>query len=204
MRLMTLGQFQSYLKKLGVSFGSSGGIDAGSITSGTIPAARLPSYVDDVLEFANLAAFPATGETGKIYVAIDTGKSYRWTGTVYFDLGTDTLNRIKYGRTTTLSSSSGVVTIDCAADTDLYDLTLTENITSWSFTNLPAAGTYRDIQVRITQHASSAKTVVSPATAGRTAGGVYVASTALSSIELLTIRVFSDGTKHLFPSGVFA
>ena len=27
----------------------------------------LPSYVDDVLEFENLEAFPETGETGKIY-----------------------------------------------------------------------------------------------------------------------------------------
>ena len=110
----------------------------------------------------------------------------------------------KYGVTASLSSSSGVVTIDCAADTDVYDLTLTENVTSWSFTNLPAAGTYRDVQVRITQHASAAKTVVSPATSGRTAGGAWVQSTIVSSIELLTIRVFSDGTKHLFPSGVFA
>jgi len=42
--------------------------------SGLVPAAQLPSYVDDVLEFANTAAFPGTGTTGKIYVALDTGK----------------------------------------------------------------------------------------------------------------------------------
>lgn len=54
--------------------------------SGKVPAAQLPSYVDDVLEYANLAAFPATGETGKIYVALDTNLPYRWGGTVYVDL----------------------------------------------------------------------------------------------------------------------
>lgn len=36
--------------------------------SGLIPSAEIaPSYVDDVLEYANLASFPATGEAGKIY-----------------------------------------------------------------------------------------------------------------------------------------
>lgn len=53
-----------------------------------VPAANLPSYVDDVLEFTNLAGFPATGETGKIYVALDTNKTYRWSGTVYIITGT--------------------------------------------------------------------------------------------------------------------
>lgn len=51
--------------------------------SGLIPTNQLPSYVDDVLEFANLAGFPATGETGKIYVALDTNKTYRWSGSAY-------------------------------------------------------------------------------------------------------------------------
>lgn len=59
--------------------------DAGKadLVDGKVPASQLPSYVDDVLEYANLAAFPATGEDGKIYIAIDTGKTYRWTGSTY-------------------------------------------------------------------------------------------------------------------------
>ena len=39
---------------------------------GKVPAAQLPSYVDDVLEYDKKASFPTTGETGKIYVAKDT------------------------------------------------------------------------------------------------------------------------------------
>lgn len=54
--------------------------------SGKIPSGQLPSYVDDVLEFANLMAFPATGEAAKIYVALDTGKLYRWSGSVYVEI----------------------------------------------------------------------------------------------------------------------
>jgi hypothetical protein len=46
----------------------------------------LPSYVDDVLEYTNLAGFPATGETGKIFVDKATGKIYRWSGTVYVEI----------------------------------------------------------------------------------------------------------------------
>jgi trimeric autotransporter adhesin len=54
--------------------------------SGLVPSGQLPSYVDDVLEFANLAALPATGEASKIYVTLDTNLTYRWAGTVYADL----------------------------------------------------------------------------------------------------------------------
>ena len=51
-----------------------------------IASTYLPSYVDDVLEYANLAALPVSGETGKIYVAIDTGKIYRWSGSAYIEI----------------------------------------------------------------------------------------------------------------------
>lgn len=54
--------------------------------AGLVPSTQLPSYVDDVLEFANLAAFPATGESGKIYVAVDTSKTYRWSGSTYVEI----------------------------------------------------------------------------------------------------------------------
>lgn len=54
--------------------------------NGLVPAAQLPSYVDDVLEFAALANFPETGETGKIYVDQATGKIYRWSGSAYINI----------------------------------------------------------------------------------------------------------------------
>ena len=55
-------------------------------STGKVPAAQLPSYVDDVVEYENLAAFPQTGEDGKIYVAEDTNKTYRWSGTSYVEI----------------------------------------------------------------------------------------------------------------------
>ena len=53
---------------------------------GKVPSSQLPSYVDDVLEFANRNSFPQTGESGKIYVAIDTNLSYRWGGSTYVEI----------------------------------------------------------------------------------------------------------------------
>lgn len=54
--------------------------------TGIINQANLPSYVDDVLEFANRTTFPTQGESGKIYVAQDTNKTYRWGGTAYVEI----------------------------------------------------------------------------------------------------------------------
>lgn len=53
---------------------------------GKVPAAQLPSYVDDVLEFENKAAFPTKGEADKIYVAKDTNLTYRWSGSAYVEI----------------------------------------------------------------------------------------------------------------------
>lgn len=53
---------------------------------GKVPSSQLPSFVDDVLEYADLASFPATGESAKIYVDLATGKTYRWGGTVYVEI----------------------------------------------------------------------------------------------------------------------
>ena len=55
-------------------------------SSGKVPAAQLPSYVDDVLEYDNRTAFPASGESGKIYVAKDTNRTYRWSGSAYTEI----------------------------------------------------------------------------------------------------------------------
>ena len=54
--------------------------------SGRVPSSQLPSYVDDVVEYPSRSDFPATGESGKIYVATDTNLAYRWGGTEYVEI----------------------------------------------------------------------------------------------------------------------
>lgn len=57
-----------------------------TLIDGKVPAEQLPSYVDDILEYASFAEFPSTGEKGKIYVALDTSLTYRWSGSMYVSI----------------------------------------------------------------------------------------------------------------------
>lgn len=56
------------------------------LVEGKIPANQLPSFVDDVLSYNDLESFPEEGEDGKIYIAKDTNKTYRWSGADYAEI----------------------------------------------------------------------------------------------------------------------
>ena len=60
-------------------------VSASKLT-GLIPTENLPGYVDDVVEYDSQSAFPKPGEAGKIYVATDTNRTYRWGGTEYVEI----------------------------------------------------------------------------------------------------------------------
>ena len=66
-------------------FGTALGVATLDAT-GKIPSVQLPSYVDDVMEFATEFAFPNPGETGKLYVDLSSNKLFRWTGTTYVNI----------------------------------------------------------------------------------------------------------------------
>ena len=105
--------------------------------------------------------------------------------------------------TDTLVSSGGVATIDLADGIEVYDFPLTENVTSWAVSNLPAAGKVAELRVVITQNASP-KTCVSPASAGHMAGAdTWVVSSVAGAIESLGLAIEHDGTITLFASGVY-
>ena len=65
--------------------GSAGGV-AELDSNGRVPSSQLPSYVDDVLEHANISLFPTIGESGKIYITSDTNLTYRWSGAGYVEI----------------------------------------------------------------------------------------------------------------------
>lgn len=67
------------------SLGANNGV-AQLDATGKVPSSQLPSFVDDVLEYASASAFPTTGESGKIYVALDTNLTYRWGGSAYVEI----------------------------------------------------------------------------------------------------------------------
>jgi len=101
------------------------GLDAG----GKVAAAQLPSYVDDVEEYADFASLPATGETGKIYVTLDDNKTYRWSGSAYVEISsgpadTDALaegsTNFYYTEARFNASLAGKSTTDLAEGSNLY------------------------------------------------------------------------------------
>ena len=84
--LVTSGEKYTWNHKIDQSsIGVSGGV-ASLDLSGRVPASQLPSYVDDVLEYETVDLFPIVGENDKIYVALDTRLTYRWSGSVYVEI----------------------------------------------------------------------------------------------------------------------
>lgn len=55
-------------------------------TNGIVKASQLPSYIDNVQEYADRASFPAAGIDSVIYVALDTNYQWRWGGSSYIQL----------------------------------------------------------------------------------------------------------------------
>ena len=64
----------------------TGLVNKADLVGGKVPSIQLPSFVDDVLEYANFAALPVTGETGKLYITIDNNKQFRWSGSAYSEI----------------------------------------------------------------------------------------------------------------------
>jgi len=76
-------------------------------SNGKILSTQLPSFVDDILEFDSITNFPQTGEDSKIYIAKDSNRTYRWSGTLYVEISSSlalgetstTAYRGDYGKT---------------------------------------------------------------------------------------------------------
>jgi len=94
-------------------------------SDGKVPASQLPCYVDDVLEYAGTSAFPAEGESGKIYVDTTANTSYRWSGTQYVQIKGD----IAIGTTTGTAADGGTVNTHIT-DTDIH--VTTSDKTAWN------------------------------------------------------------------------
>jgi hypothetical protein len=92
-----------------------------------------------------------------------------------------------------LTISSGVVNIDCALG-DYYTLALSANVTSITFSNLPAAAEAAAKTIKITQDASAAMTLAFPASFKWAGGTVGVVSTTLSAVDRLVIVSDDQGT----------
>lgn len=93
-----------------------------------------------------------------------------------------------------LTSTAGVCAINCALG-DYFTFTLTEDVSSITFSNLPAAGKAQTLRIRLKQHASAAKTVAWPASFKWPGGVAGVMSATLSAYDVLTLQTFDQGTR---------
>lgn len=109
----------------------------------------LPSYVDDVLEFPSLSAFPAVGETGKIYVALDTNKTYRWSGSTYIEVSPSEVRTV-FGRSGDVVATPGDYTASQVTNVPTGNLAATNVQTALNELQT-------DIDTRATQAALSAE-----------------------------------------------
>ncbi len=137
-----------------------------------IPPSQLPSYVDDVLEYLTTAAFPATGETGKIYIAINQGtaanptRQYRWTGSAYVEINPSpgTTDALAEGSTNLYFSESRV------RNTVLTGLNLASSAAVAATDNVLAA--FGKIQARLSLHGTAANANVQTSQTDTTAGAL--------------------------------
>jgi hypothetical protein len=173
--------------------------------AGKIPSDYLPSYVDDVVEYDDLAGFPGTGETGKIYVAKDTGYTYRWTGSVYVRIGSGGEVELNLG-----SEGSPSLFFNGDANTGLYSpganqLAISTNGTGRLFVDasgrVGVGTTSPGRELEVYKNDSQAAIAITASTTGQSS--LYFADTADSNIgaisythsdNALTFRV-NDGER---------
>ena len=157
-------------------------------SSGLVAAAQLPSYVDDVLEYANLAAFPGSGTAGKIFVAVDTGKIYRWSGSVYVEISpspgsTDSVTEGSINLYYTNTRADARIT--AAIGVTVASLTGSETLTNKTLTN-PTVNNYTEGVVAI-------GTVSSSNTIALTSGTVQTATLTASTACTFTMPTATAG-----------
>lgn len=114
------------------------------------------------------------------------------------DIVTVSTNKVAYGKgiseeAVTVTQGSGTVTLDLAQG-NFFEFTLTENVTGWTFSNTAASGTASSWIIKITQHASSAKTIAYPAAIKWAGGTDHVMSTATGSIDIVSMFTIDGGT----------
>lgn len=161
--------------------------------SGKVPTAQLPSYVDDVMEFTNKAAFPATGEADKIYVDKATNIIWRWGGSAYVEissslaLGTTSATAFRgdYGNTAYTHSQAAHAPSNAQKNSDITKAEIEAKLTG-------AITTHSHVGLAPAAHASTHIT-----------GGIDVIPTFTSAANGLVPASGGNGLQYLSADGTF-
>jgi hypothetical protein len=82
-----------------------------------------------VIPYATTANFPATGVSPTLYIATDTGRLYRWTGTAYAEVGSVSTGNALPARSVVSLGTAGT-TLTVTPPADAYDGVVTVNVQS--------------------------------------------------------------------------
>lgn len=95
---------------------------------------------------------------------------------------------------TVLSIVSGVVDVDVSAG-DYFTLSLTANVTSLTFSNLPASGHGVTLMFRIRQDATGSRSFALPSSFKAITGSDTSVQSAANAYTILAITSFDQGTR---------
>lgn len=93
--------------------------------NGKIDPEYLPAYVDQVESYPSSSAFPRPGSDKVIYVAEDTGNTYRWSGRAYISMNAETSTAEHALRADKMTNKRKIneVDFDGTEDITIYDKT---------------------------------------------------------------------------------
>lgn len=120
------------------------------------------------------------------------GTLKRWNGTSYVDVSTG--GAPDMSAVTALSIASGVVNVDCSLG-DFFTLSLTEDITSITFSNLPDSGKGGTKAIRMRQDATGSRAVALPSSFKAIAGSDLAVQSSANAYTVLMITTFDQGTR---------
>lgn len=156
--------------------------------NGFVPSARMPSYVDDVIEASDFASLPGTGESGKIYIALAEGKIYRWSGSAYVEISPSP------GSTdSVVEGSTNLYFTNARADARIANAVGTSvqaynaNLTTWAAETAPTGTVVGDTDTQTL----SAKTLSNPTIEGYTEGSVTATVTTAYTFNIASDSIFN-------------
>lgn len=176
------------------------GVTVATLVSGLVPSNQLPSYVDDIVEFVNLAAFPVTGEIGKIYIAQDTNKTYRWSGSQYVFITSGAVDSVngKTGVVTINKSDVGLGNVDDTPDTEKEVLSATK------LSSARTISVYGDVSGSTSFDGSANASINTTLTNSGVSSGTYGSSSAIPAITVDSKGRITNVTTNLvsIPTGL--
>ena len=98
-------------------------------------------------------------------------------------------------KVTALTISSGVVNIDLAGGANRdFTLSLTANVTSITFSSLPASGYVGELEIQIKQDATGSRTLALPSSFKPLGGSDTAIASAANAVTVLSAKTWDQGT----------